>query len=126
MKVMITGLLILALMIGACAGSAWFVTNSVEKAEAILQRTMNIDVEQDPQAVAELVRSASAQWGSCATVFGTVLRHDQVDNVVAEFARLEYYSITRDREEYLGSCAALLAQLRHIREMELPTLKNIL
>ncbi len=125
MKMIITSVLILALLAISCIGSAVYVTNSVTKTASILDKALSA-ADQDVSGVLPTVLAAAAQWDSCATVFGTVLQHDEVDNVVEEFARLEYFAKTDDQEEFLSTCAALLAKLNHIREMELPTLKNIL
>lgn len=125
MKIIITGLLILVLLTAACFGSACYVTGAVQDTEALLERAMSVNIHTDTAALS-LVRSATKQWNECAPVFGTLLRHDEVDDVIAEFARLEYYAKTKDHEEFLSTCAALLAKLGHIRDMEWPTLQNIL
>ena len=125
MRMIITSVLILALLSAACIGSALYVTNAVTQTASILEQALRT-AEQDPHSAQFAIQTAAKQWDSRATVFGTVLQHDEVDSVMEEFARLEYYAQTENKEEFLSTCAALLAKLNHIRDMEWPTLKNVL
>ena len=122
MKMIIASVLLLAILTILCIGSAIYVTNSVSQTASILEDAL----PQDTTTALSAVQAASARWDSCATIFGTVLRHDEIDSVAEDFARLENFARTKDWEEFLSTRAALLVKLHHIHEMELPSLKNIL
>ena len=40
--------------------------------------------------------------------------------------RLNQYAVLADRDDFLAGCAELMSAVRHLREMELPTVENIL
>ena len=58
--------------------------------------------------------------------FGLALRHEEVDDVISRFAALNQYAVLADRDDFLAGCAELMSAVRHLREMELPTVENIL
>lgn len=126
MKFILSSLLLFSLLLGLCLFSASYVSHAVEEAELLLTDAMVLQQQDHPAEAAALTHRAADRWNSHQAYFGTVLRHDEVDDVIREFSRLESYVDTQDTEEYLSNCAALLATLRHIREMEWPYLYNLL
>ena len=126
MKFILSSLLLFSLLLGLCLFSASYVPHAVEEAELLLTDAMVLQQQDHPAEAAALTHRAADRWNSHQAYFGTVLRHDEVDDVIREFSRLESYVDTQDTEEYLSNCAALLATLRHIREMEWPYLYNLL
>ena len=64
------------------------------------------------------MQQASNLWDRHGSYFGTVLRHDEIDGVVGEFAKLKVTVEAGDPDEFMPTCAGLLATLRHIQEME--------
>ena len=73
-----------------------------------------------------MIKKAGASWEQQQLFFGTVLRHDEIDDVTEEFTRLESYATTEDQDDFLSNCKALIARLKHVQEMEKLTLLNIM
>lgn len=69
---------------------------------------------------------ASEEWAKQQFLLAAFLRHDEPDQVETCLAQLCSYAQTEDNDEFLAMCAEVRKQLLHIREMELPTLRNIL
>lgn len=126
MKFILSSLLLFSLLLGLCLFSAAYVSHAVEETELLLTDAMALQQQDRYADAAAMTHWAADRWNSHQAYFGTVLRHDEVDDVIREFSRLESYADTRDTEEYLSNCAALLATLKHIREMEWPYLYNLL
>lgn len=126
MKFIAVSLTMLVLILVFCIFTSVRVMEAVDVTAELLEGAVTAENQAQTDRALAFVRSATETWKHHEVFFGTVLRHDEIDNVLSEFARLESYAITRDREEFLANCASLLAQLEHIREMELPTFQNIM
>lgn len=109
-----------------CTYSAIRVIDAVEKTTVVLETAVQAENHGGKEASLQIIRQASDIWKSHEPFFGTVLRHDEIDNVVEEFARLESYASTEDQDDFLSNCKALIARLKHIQEMEKPTFQNIM
>lgn len=122
MKFITVSLSLILLMLCLCIFASNQVIGAVDETKELLEKAITVDGQTSLSAV----QAASKVWKSHETFFGTVLRHDEIDDVLSDFARLESYAISRDREEFLANCAALIAQLEHIKDMERPTFQNIM
>ena len=78
------------------------------------------------ETAGQTVLAASDQWDRHEFYFGTMLRHDELDEVVGSFAALQTYAACQDGDEFLSMCAQLIKRLEHIRAMEQPLPANIL
>ncbi len=126
MKHVCASLLILSLILALCLCSAFATSSAVAKTQALLEDALTEGRAGDFGAALESLRAASRFWESRQTYFGTVLRHDAVDSVMAEFVQLEVYAQLQDQDDFLSEGAALLTELDHITQMEWPLLHNIL
>lgn len=125
MRHIVIGVGIFAAVLLFCLWSGYYVTQTVKSAEESLMQAYELAEQEDAKAALQAVEAASNCWDDHSGYFGTVLRHDEIDGVVGEFARLRITIRSGDNDEFLPTCAALLATLRHIREMELPYFYNI-
>lgn len=125
MRHSIIGCGIFAAVLVFCLWSGYYVTQAVNEAEENLGLAYRLAEQEDTGAALQAVEAASSCWDDHSGYFGTVLRHDEIDGVVGEFARLRITIRSGDKDEFLPTCAALLATLRHIREMEWPYFYNI-
>ena len=126
MRYVIGSLALVATVVGFCLWSALYVTAAVEDTEQWLGAAYDAAHDENQTEALAAVERAAAIWKRHGDYFGTVLRHDEIDGVAGEFARLDVTVRAGDWDEFLPSCAALLETLRHIREMELPYFFNIL
>ena len=81
---------------------------------------------QDQQSAVKAVCEAKDYWEAQEWFLGSVLRHEDLEDVVQLFDIINIYALREDWDDYYGNCAALLARLSHISKSELPRLKNIL
>ena len=95
------------------------VKNAVDLAKAAYH------AEEKETAITAL-QKASSFWISKEKFFGTVLRHDDMDDILQEFSTLIVYAQRGDWDDYYGNCAALLEQIAHIGKEEQFKLHNIL
>lgn len=72
------------------------------------------------------MQDAARHWKRYERYFGLALSHAEVDDVISRFAALNQYALLEDRDDFLAGCAELMSAVRHLREMELPTVENIL
>lgn len=123
MKFIVICVLLFALLTGFCCISACRVSEVIDDTSALLRAAMGL---RNKEGAVYLIDAASHKWRENAVFFGTVLRHDEIDNVIVEFARLESYAKTKDEDDFFSNCSALIAQLEHIKEMEWPLFQNIM
>lgn len=126
MKYCIISLLLLALILGLCLWSAEAVTQSIADTSRMLEEAMIWKQKGADQMALDKILAAGDSWRTQDTFFGTVLRHDEIDGVIRDFAQLEAYAKTDNTDEFFSSCAALLAQLEHIQKMEWPSFENVM
>ena len=106
--------------------SAMFVTSTIDQTEADLVQAVFHHNLQETDKMAAFLAQTTEYWTSRQFFFGMVLKHEEVDQVSGELERLRSYAASDDSDDFLSNCAALLATLDHIREMEWPYLQNIL
>ena len=111
MKYTLISILLLAFLLCFCRWSAGYVSSAVSDTEGFLIEAMELERQGDQQACLTAIRRASANWDRYQTWFGTGLRHDEVDDVKAEFSRLEAYAVSQATDDFRSNCAALLSTL---------------
>ncbi len=126
MKYIYISLTCFFIMLALCSYSSVQVIKAVDETTQILKTAVEADKSGNKEEALSIVKKASAAWKGHELFFGTVLRHDEVDEVVEEFARLESYASTEDQDDFRSNCRALIARLEHIQTMEKPTLQNIM
>ena len=65
-------------------------------------------------------------WRQYERYFGLTLTHSEIDDILERFAALSQYAVLEDRDDFLAGCAELRFSIEHIRQMELPSIENIL
>lgn len=125
MRHIVIGVLLLLAVTGFTVISAGYVSGAVEETAQELEQAYRYAKDEQLKLARTHVNRASDCWDRHGAYFGTVLRHDEIDGVVGEFARLKVTIEAGDRDEFLPACAALLATLRHIQEMEHPYFYNL-
>lgn len=117
-------LLFLTLLL-CCISSQFYVNDRVQQTELQLKQAYLLHDKGEQQAAAEYIQIAAKKWTQYEHFFGTVLQHNEIDHVNGELARLLAYVTSTDEDDFRSSCAALLSDLAHIREMERPIWSNI-
>lgn len=126
MKFIIISLLLLGVMLGLCLYTSSQVIDAVQNTSALLEEAITAEKSGNKELALQMVRAARDEWHNHETFFGTVLRHDEIDDITEEFARLESYASTEDQDDFRSNCAALLSSLTHIDHMERTTFENIM
>lgn len=126
MKYIYTSIACFLAVLLLCSYSSIRVIKHVEETTQYLEEAIAAERRGDKTESLQIVQKARKSWCSHELFFGTVLRHDEVDGVIEEFARLESYASTEDQDDFLSNCKALLARLKHIQEMEKPSFQNIM
>ncbi len=126
MKHVCMSVTILTLILVFSVFSAYHTSNLVAKTSDLLDEAVEVRRTGDLDTSFHLVQAASSHWKDHEKYFGAVLRHDEIDTVIGEFARLESCARSRDQDDFYSNCAVLLSVLEHIKQMEWPFFHNIL
>lgn len=73
----------------------------------------------------DILREAEKTWQSHERFFGTVLHHEQMDDVLTQIAALGEYGRLEDLDDFLSGCRALMAKLAQLYAMERLTPENL-
>lgn len=126
MRHIILSLLILALTLTFCIVSSCAVRAACDDTLQLLRKAQHAACREDYDAARPLLRAAEQQWKRHERFFGVVLRHDEADDVIKDFASLQQYALTQDLDELLAVCASLMATIEHIAGMSRASYHNIL
>lgn len=126
MRHCIIALVILALSLSFCIVSSNAVRAACSETLQLLQKAQHKAYAEDFSAVQPILREAERQWKDHERFFGVVLRHDEADDVMKDFAALRQYAVTHDTDEYLATGASLMATIEHISSMSRASYHNIL
>ena len=126
MKCLFGSISLLLLLLLLCLLSTQQIAGTIDQTSVHLNAAISAQQAGLEDAAQDQIRAAEHIWRSKEAFFGTVLQHDEIDEVIIEFARLRSYAETEDQDDFLSNCNALLARLQHIQEMEYPLLQNIL
>ena len=126
MKFIFISIVCFLIMLLLCVYSASCVIKTGDETAQILEKAVQTENAGDDEQTLEMIKKAGASWEQHQLFFGTVLRHDEIDDVTEEFARLESYASTEDQDDFLSNCRALITRLKHVQEMEKLTLQNIM
>lgn len=91
-----------------------------------LEQSVQHAQKQSYTQAAEALREAKHSWQGRQRLLGVFLHHEEVDEVIALFAQLEQYAAMQDQDDYLAACHELMARIEHVRQMELPTVENLM
>lgn len=126
MKYLYLGAGILALGLALCIVSTAALGRQTDRAAALLDQALEAADRGDFDAAEVRTRRAMDLWERHKGFFGMILRHDEADQVTSTFRALAEYAKNHCAEEFSPTCAQLLAQIRHLSEMEAPHYYNIL
>lgn len=111
MRRLLIAALLLALTAGGCIWSSHMVSAAANE--------IADDIENDQFTQAYL------RWNDAQTLFGALLMHDEMDAAGRLFERILAAERTGDQDSLSSDRAELLFQLRHLPELEKPSLKNL-
>ncbi len=117
---------VLLLLLAACTVSALLVSRFAEKTIAHLERATDFAEENNYTAALDHCKKAEELWKSRSGLHGALLRHSEADQVESGLAKLVSYAKTQDNDEFLALCAEVIHDIEHVRDMELPLLRNVL
>lgn len=126
MKYLLLSCGLLAGMLLFCIGNAIYLHETIDETATLLEAAGVEMKNGDCDAAAFSVEQAARQWQSHSLYYGTVLRHDETDEVIGGFAALGAYADCGDTDEFSSLCAQLIRQLEHIAGMEQPLAENVL
>ena len=126
MKYTLLSLGVLALCLAFCLCSMAAVTTVCTRTAERLAASLSAVREKRLSEAERALLQAEESWSRGKTFFGVVLRHEEMDEVLVSLAELREYLMIGDLDDYRATCVRLLTTLGHLREMELPSISNIL
>ena len=126
MRHILLSCVILLLALAFCLFSMLHVREICRETLDLLSSAQTSAERNDFEACRKSMQDAAQYWKRYERYFGLALTHAAVDDIVSRFAALRQYAILEDRDDFLAGCAELSFAIAHIREMELPSIENIL
>lgn len=117
---------LLLVLLGLCLGSAFLMKKYTTSTGALLEKAVASAQQEDFAVATAFCNQAKEEWDSHATVFGSLLSHDEADQVGIGLVRLLAFGKTEDMDEFLATGMELIQHVHHIRDMEFPYLRNVL
>ena len=126
MRHMLLSCLILLLTLAFCLFSMFHIRDVCQQALEQLLLAQSRAQQYDFEASRACMYRAMRLWQRYERYFGLTLTHSEVDDILERFAALCQYAQLEDRDDFLAGCAELAFSIEHIRQMELPSIENIL
>lgn len=120
------GILLLAVILAGCLFTLKTLDRCVGETAQQLKVAQALAGVGNLTAAAQAADGARRSWERWQTFLGSVLRHDEADDLRFSFARLSGFAAENNRDEFRAECAELIARVEHIRDMEQPKLHNFL
>ncbi len=119
-------LTVLLVLLAICLLNLRLLDRCISETTRCLETAQTLAQSGDLAAAALAVEQAQRIWDRWETFLGSVARHDELDELRYTFARLPGFAADNNSDEFRAQCAELIARVKHIREMERPSLHNIL
>lgn len=117
---------ILAVLLCLCILASAYVRNrAAETIEPVL-RAQALAAQENYTAAAGEILQAETIWHDAEAWLEILLPHDEADEASRVLATLYEYARVEDTDDFSAASAELVFLLEHIRQMQLPTLQNIL
>lgn len=117
---------ILAVLLCLCILASAYVRNRAAETIAPVLRAQALAAQENYTAAAGEILQAKTIWHDAETWLEILLPHDEADEASRVLATLYEYARVEDADDFSAASAELVFLLEHIRQMQLPTLQNIL
>lgn len=117
---------ILAVLLCLCILASAYVRNRAAETIAPVLRAQALAAQENYTAAAGEILQAEAIWHDAEAWLEILLPHDEADEASRVLATLYEYARVEDADDFSAASAELVFLLEHIRQMQLPTLQNIL
>ena len=117
---------ILAVLLCLCMLASAYVRNRAAETIAPVLRAQALAAQKNYTAAAVEILQAKTIWHDAEAWLEILLPHDEADEASRVLATLYEYASVEDADDFSAASAELVFLLEHIRQMQLPTLQNIL
>lgn len=117
---------ILAVLLCLCILASAYVRNRTAETIAPVLRAQALAAQENYTAAAGEILQAKTIWHDAEAWLEILLPHDEADEASRVLATLYEYARVEDADDFSAASAELVFLLEHIRQMQLPTLQNIL
>lgn len=117
---------ILAVLLCLCILASAYVRNRAAETIAPVLRAQALAAQENYTAAAGEILQAKTIWHDAEAWLEILLPHDEADEASRVLASLYEYARVEDADDFSAASAELVFLLEHIRQMQLPTLQNIL
>ncbi len=117
---------ILVVLLCLCVLASAYVRNRAAETIAPVLRAQALAAQENYTAAAGEILQAKTIWHDAEAWLEILLPHDEADEASRVLASLYEYARVEDTDDFSAASAELVFLLEHIRQMQLPTLQNIL
>ena len=126
MKRFWTAAALIALLLAASLGNAWYAGQITGAMTRELERARELAGEDRWGEAQTLTRQAYDRWQGHHFYLHTVMRHSDTDQILRSFRSVLEYLALQEPDQYNAANADLIAQLELLAEMEQASLVNVL
>lgn len=124
MKRAIFGIVILLIAIGSSVGISLKIDANVERLLDVAYGVRE-SIEQSGKTDARQTEQLCCEWENMESFMAAFLPHGELDDIEIGIMNIENYHRQELTDEYLEELNGCINRLRHIKETEKPTFKNI-
>ena len=117
---------LLALLLAASLGNAWYSNSLTQSLAQPLREAQQLARQDQWQQARELTRQSYDSWNAHHTYLHCVLRHSDTDLILRSFRSVMQYLDLEEMDQYAAANADLISQLELLSEMEQATVVNVL
>lgn len=124
MKRLLIAVLVLSFTITFSVGSYFLICRSIDNVIFLMENDRNITVssgESDKERTEKII----AEWLKHENLLVSLLTHHELEDIEIGIRCLEDYMKQGLTEEYIKTLNECINKLRHVKETELPDIKNI-
>lgn len=124
MKRLIIAVLVLSFTITFSVGSYFLICRSIDNVIFLMENDRNITVSSG-ESDKERTEKILDEWSKQENLLVSLLTHHELEGIETGVRCLEDYMKQGLTEEYIKTLNECINKLRHVKETELPDIKNI-
>lgn len=125
MKRLIIAILLLTAIVGGCIYNFYYLGKTVDELAVFIVQADAAAQSGDFKTAGKLLEKSFSTWKEKENPLGALIRHQEMDDIHNLYIRTIKSAAFGDAPEYFMQSGELVSMLRHLVEIETPTVKNI-
>lgn len=125
MKRLATAVILLIVVLALCVGSQWKLRRMTDGWIAEVEHSAALAGQNETDSAHAALAKVRDEWKASLPLLGSMLPHDELDQIERLFETALQAAENGDEREYLLQAAELRALLAHLPERDAPKIQNI-